>query len=649
MKLRLAVALASLATASTVVASHARAAPLGPRVCVLDDGERISADPSHPLPQSPWPGEVSLFALGDETVAFQVVVDAWPPHGSEHVTAKLSPFCDDAGATLPARVTTFAEEFVDVTRATGNAKDPDDALHATREAAPPVSGPASFVGFMADPLIPGAVAEAPNHGRPAVWVDVDVPKGARAGTYHATLDVRSGEAPLLTQSVVLRVIGRDLPYPGAAITTFYEEDTLVKRMVGAAASGRDASDGARAHSLAAIETSLRQVLHAHRVSAIHEITSSQLSPIDDDALTGALYTEARGYHGPGQGEGEGILALGAYGAYGFPDATKVDSVRSVARHLRERGVFDRTATFVYAADENCASPVPEAWVRLLAVNADARGVRVGATCDKDPRQHPADLVIATPEGYDPELAREARARGKWTWAYNGRRPFGGPMMLDMPATELRANAWIAARYDIARWFYWESTFWLDRNKGGHGGQDGFDPFTVAETFHNRDGDWADGDGILVYPGTQRPAGMRDYGKDEVFPSVRLKNLRRGAEDAGYIALARAVDAKRTDAIVARMIPRALAGTKGRATWSDRGVTWLEARRELVEIFAPGVVPMDFVADAGDAATVPPPSPKKRGCAGCAVGARGSSAEASAAALFVALALAGRRRSRSARA
>jgi hypothetical protein len=196
-------------------------------------------------------------------------------------------------------------------------------------------------------------------------------------------------------------------------------------------------------------------------------------------------------------------------------------------------------------------------------------------------------------------ARLARLSGKDVWVYNGRRPFAGPMVLDVPAVDLRANAWIAERYDVARWFYWESTYWLDDGKGGRGGTLGFDPFESAETFHDLDGDHANGDGILVYPGAQG-GGMQSYGEATVFASVRLKNLRRGIEDAGYIALAREIDPVTANAVVRRMIPRALALAGRKVGWPERGMAWLEARRELAAILEGGrrVAPEASVAPVG---------------------------------------------------
>jgi hypothetical protein len=248
-----------------------------------------------------------------------------------------------------------------------------------------------------------------------------------------------------------------------------------------------------------------------------------------------------------------------------------------------------------------------------------RGVLVGATCGEDPLAQAADLVMMESKDYAPARARLAQERGKKVWVYNGRRPYAGAMVLDVPATDLRANAWIAARYDVERWFYWEATYWRDQGRGGEGGWDGFDPFVIAETFHNAEGDHANGDGVLVYPGRQIARGMVDFDQSQVFPSVRLKNLRRGVEDAGYVALARGADAERANEVVRRVVPRALAGAGPHVAWPERGLPWLVARKELAEIVAkrpisPGAAGVGAGHEGSDRAA------PRGGCArGCAVG------------------------------
>ena len=524
------------------------------RVVVLDDGEKIARGLDRPLQESAWPeGPVALFALRGETVAFQVVIEA-TERPLRHVHASLS-------SAHVAWFETFAEGFVHVERATGNDRDPASSLAFSRKAAPPAE---EYIGDIADPLFPRAAADVDVGQRGAVWIDVAVPDDAPPETSESILTVTSDGQEIARLSVRLRVLDDALPFAAAKATVYYDTVTLERRMGDAAPRA---------------ESQLRRLLHAHHLSAVHERTDPSPLAKDDDALTGALFTRERGYTGPGQGVGEGVFAIGAYGTLGDPSPESVKRALAFAARLRELGVEDRTRSFVYAVDEDCRSPRPRAWRFALGGR-----VPVGATCGDDPATQAADLVMMTSDDYHPSRARAANAVGKEVWVYNGQRPFAGPMMLDVPATDLRANAWIAMRYGVARWFYWESAYWLDGGKGGRGDGVGFDPFVVAETFHNADGDHANGDGILVYPGTQRGApGMRDYGSEEVFPSVRLKNLRRGIEDAGYIALARAIDPDRADEIVRRMVPRALALAGERASWSERGTPWLEARRRLAAI------------------------------------------------------------------
>jgi hypothetical protein len=184
--------------------------------------------------------------------------------------------------------------------------------------------------------------------------------------------------------------------------------------------------------------------------------------------------------------------------------------------------------------------------------------------------------------------------------------------VDVPATDLVANGWIAARYGIARWFYWEATSWTSYGGGKVGGDT--DPFAVAESFRNRDGDHSNGDGILVYPATQVVPGMRSFGEETVYPSVRLKAIRRGIQDVGYVRLARASFPREADAIVARMVPRALreADGAGEPSWPDAPRPFHDARRELFELVSrtsADVVPAPLAVPPGEVAARPREAPR----------------------------------------
>jgi hypothetical protein len=102
-----------------------------------------------------------------------------------------------------------------------------------------------------------------------------------------------------------------------------------------------------------------------------------------------------------------------------------------------------------------------------------------------------------------------------------------------------------------------------------------------------------GDGLLVYPGRQ--AGRfaeHSLGLAGVVPSIRLKNLRRGIEDAGYLLLARAAARDEAEAIARALLPRLLAEARFEdpPAWGDDGARFFHAREALARLIAPGADP-----------------------------------------------------------
>jgi hypothetical protein len=553
-------------------------APTRPRAALFDDGLRVPGDPKVALPESPFPGDsVELFALRGETVAFQVVIE---PDGVLHpLHAAVGSF----GALRP-KVTVFAEHFVDLQRTSGNDRD-DSSLAWTPSSRP---SPA-LLGPYADALVPDHDVELLAARRAAFWIDLEIPLDAEPGLYESRVFVSSKGGVLVDRALRVRVAPQAMPYAALPVMVFYEPKNLVARM------------GAKT-----AEPQLRAQLHAHHVSAIDTVLSPSDLEREAPYLTGEAFTRARGYDGPGEGRGEGIVVFGAYGDLEEPKADKIPKIVAMQRRVEALGA--PIETFLYAVDEDCKSPWPAAWKRLLEASPEpeAKRVRVGATCGEDPASHAGDVVLIAAQDFDPKTRDRAVEKGKAVWAYNGKRPFAGPMVTDAPAVDLRANGWIASRYGISRWFYWESTSWTPAGGGKVGGPT--DPFVTAETFHNKDGDHSNGDGILLYPGTQ-VADMTSFGEDVVYPSVRLKNLRRGIQDAGYVSLARSRAETRTeaDAVVARLVPAALRDVKegAKTPWPEDARPWLDARRELFTLVMRA--PKDAVPDS--VRTSPAPSPK----------------------------------------
>lgn len=558
--------------------SPARAA----KVWAIDDGERIGRDAvgtgfaaglENPVWQPDQP--IRLFALRDEVVALQVVVEA-DARPLEDVTVELAPLAGPNGRAIS--IDRFVEHFFHVTRAS-SARGTDHNLAWASGSGP---APGAYLGVVPDALIPVEVAPswAPWPMRVAarqngvVWIDVTVPREQAPGVYHGRVVARAGGATLAVLPLEVEVLPATLPPRPVATMLYYGKSELARRV-----GDVDA------------ERQLWTLLHRHRLSPIHAISSPADVRAQLAALDGSLYTAAAGYDGPAQGLGDGIVVIGMYGSLGDATPDAVRKVGEIADELAAHRLFDTADVVLYAEDEDCRSPRGAAWRAALtgAPNSNARRVRVAWTCSEEPKHQPVDVPIVGAFAYDPAGALAARDAGKETWIYSGYRPSTGTVLTDTEAVSLRTVGWIAAMTAARRWFIWETTAWYDGHPGGHGP---FDPFVTPETYHNKDGDALMGDGVLLYPGRQIDRFTEhSVGLPGVLPSIRLKNLRRGIEDAGYLQLARASHREEASAIARALLPRVLAeAVPGEPpAWSEHGAAFFRARHALARFVGDGGV------------------------------------------------------------
>jgi hypothetical protein len=295
----------------------------------------------------------------------------------------------------------------------------------------------------------------------------------------------------VSSSVEIEVLPQVLPYQATRFFAYYERKTLERRFVEADR----------------VERELWQTLHAHHLDAVTML----LEPGDVERIGGALdaswFTPAQGYLGPGRAEPPAVVFFGAYGLLGEPSTASL--ARAEALELATRRHHRGEERFVYAIDETCASPWGPEWRRLLAARPEL-GLRVVHTCHEDPRLQDVDVVMQPAQAFRLGAAREARSLGREVYVYNGQLPFAPPLMLDAPATALTLSGWIAAAYEVDRWFYWETIFWDDGNRGGLGPRD---VYADPESFHNADGDAALLDGLLLYPGRGHAPRARSLERD----------------------------------------------------------------------------------------------------------------------------------------
>jgi hypothetical protein len=226
-----------------------------------------------------------------------------------------------------------------------------------------------LLGFWADALVPGAEAKAKSGERGALWFDVRVPEGAAPGLYESTLTV-TGPSGSTARAVRLRVLPDVMPYASRPVIAYYDPANLTLRMGDRKAEGH-----------------LRQVLHAHHVSAYRNVMTVADLEADMPYLSGAAYSEAAGYRGPGAGKGEGVEVLAAYGEFGEPGPARLPEIEALARRAAELGVLEQT--YFDAGEEG---PWPDGWRPLFAANPVTKPLKIFAACHSDPRTLSAWIV-----------------------------------------------------------------------------------------------------------------------------------------------------------------------------------------------------------------------------------------------------------------
>ncbi|HTJ85565.1 MAG TPA: hypothetical protein VL400_27800, partial [Polyangiaceae bacterium] len=419
------------------------AAPLRAEAYAVPDGVRVRAVGSeHMAGRS---SSVRLTALRGETVAFQIVYE---PRGEDAPRpAEVTPMSvtlESSRGRIAGDV--FVERFVDVKTRSHNDRSPG-ALGFTAHAAP---ADETSLGLVPDALLTPAQAAIfarvdaadPTYAslrRAVYYVEVFVPDDAPAGVFRGAVAL-VGPGGLVDQiPVALTVLDAPLPYRPVRMHAYYERATLERYF--------DDPDGA--------ERDLVRTLHAHHVEAIVELSRPEHVERIRGALDGSWFDGD--YRGPGRGVPASVAALGTYGTLGDPDAATLATVKDLATKIPD-GVAD---VFVYAVDESCDSPRGPRWRAMLHDANVFPRVVAGHTCDRDPTHQDVDLAMMPAQSFDPERAAAARAQGKRVWIYNGMLPFTGASVLDVPPTSLTIDGWIAATFDVGRWFFWESVFWED--------------------------------------------------------------------------------------------------------------------------------------------------------------------------------------------
>ncbi|MEZ4269072.1 MAG: DUF6067 family protein [Myxococcota bacterium] len=462
-------------------------------------------------PNSPVPTttSVSLDAAQNEFEPFQIVISGSATKVSASVTALTGP----GGATIPAsEVVLYRQGLYQINTA---------------------SNSEGATGQWPDPLIPDVDAYAgekrnafpfdvPSGQVRAIWVEVFVPRGTPAGTYHGQVTVTGTGLTATAVPITLRVRGFELPSTSSLRTAFGMgwDDPCTAHHGSYAACGSDA--GIEKYHVLYGEAALD-----HRIS-LETLVYWFGDKGHFDQTYGPLLN--------------GTAATRLEGARQTTVRVAGSNYSTWRDHFNDRGYTARV--FDYTCDE---PPNGCAWSSIAgkATTAQSGGVSTLVTTDYASAKS-RDLLdkidilvpivqslhdkggVSIRQSYDQFLAMSPK---KELWWYQscishgcgqGCSPTTGSYytgwpsyVIDASAIQNRAMEWLSFNYDISGELYFQTTHLLDT------------------AWTNQCDFSGNGDGTLFYPGKPSVIGGST---DIPIESIRLKLIREGMEDYEYLKL-----------------------------------------------------------------------------------------------------------------
>lgn len=511
----------------------------------VNDSEKVDRDDVHhpaKSANSTWDGKkIKLFGARNEIVAFQVIVEA-DRDGIGRLSARLPELAQQGGSArivyaAPARdpslyagrpIQLFSVHYMEIVKPTaaswiyraGTPGAPRHPLGWKPVQLVPENARAGRGGF------PLAVAAGLNQ---ALWFEIylrrDLPAGVFRGTVEVDADGRKTALP-----VELEVFDFALPDANSMQAMIYHEtDQPVLYQ------GRE------------MDAVYHRFAHRQRIELVHAYDEASVRR-SIGRFNGSDFTAAKGYEGPGEGSGNQIVPLTFYGP-----GKAFDQRASAWKRSDEWMTFLRTTlpgaiTFLYMPDE--PSPRQFDYIRTLAENVHSnpgpgKKLPVFVTHEYAKALDGAiDIWDSGPQSYSIEGAERERAKGRDWWFYNGGRPWGAAIVIDAPAADARATIWGSFKHGVRVYFYWHGDHW--RHNTQKPGERIQNVWANPITFDNRgqpnkpaeDQNFANGDGVLFYPGEEVLHPAEDRGIAGPCSTIQLANLRRGLQDHLYLTLAR---------------------------------------------------------------------------------------------------------------
>jgi hypothetical protein len=416
------------------------------------------------------------------------------------------------------------------------------------------------------------VAVQPDQNQ-SIWIEIYIGRTRPAGTYRGTIELRADGARR-TLPIELEVFDFTLPDENSMHAMLYYSSDQPERYM-----GRN------------LDPAFHRMAHRHRVELVHAYDERSIQDVMG-RFSGADFTTAAGYEGPGEGIGNQLAPRSFYGpGRDFDDrASAWAKSDSWMTFLRQK--LPRAITFLYMPDEPRAPAYPR--ILELADNIHSnpgpgRALPIFVTSRYvEPLDPAIDIWCAGPQGFPIDRVKSERARGREYWFYNGGRPYGGAITIDAPATDSRATIWAAFKHDVRVYFYWYAVHWHHNSQMQSPDRDQ-NVWANSITFDNRkqankspdDQGYIHGDGVLMYPGEERLHPDQDRGIAGPISTVQLANFRRGLQDHQYLTLARKLGLNEVvEAALTAIVPRVFSEAGERVSFPESGDPYEAARLKV---------------------------------------------------------------------
>jgi len=560
---------------------------------VVNDGEKVEQfDRNNPnkAGNSAWGGStVNLYAARNEIIAFQVITEAGAD-GIDALKMSLPVFHErngDAEIVYQAPssdpslysgrpIQLFSVNYMNVDKAS-NASwfYPSDLTKAAAPEDPTGFKPVQLVPENARAGKGGFPVTVPPNANQAVWIELYIGKNLPAGLYDATIEV-SVDGETREIPVELTIFDFTLPDENSMDAMIFYEKGQPELYFGR-------------ENDSALQSAFHRFAHRQRIEFTHAYNEESAKRAMG-IFTGEAFSFANGYEGPGEGIGNTLIPRTFYGP-GRDFATDADALRnSDSWMIWLDANLPGKKTFLYMPDEPRKETFPAVRDYALRIknNSGPGGrlpvfVTAGYQDGLDNPGNVIDIWCNFYGHYDIAHAETERAHGDEMWIYNGTRPHGGAPLIDTPATDMRSNIWACFKHSIPVYFHWHADHWRHNGQIPDGLERNQNVWADPVSFKNKDGDWANGDGCLIYPGRELIHPNEDRGIDGPVSTIVLANIRRGLQDHLYLTLAReaGLTALVNEALTA-IVPRVLSDVERSeaVTFPEEGNPYEEWRIRL---------------------------------------------------------------------